>query len=91
MFQLISTIIGSIKIKLLKYIVNKIKEQNVYRTRIEWKGWIFEIPDIEQRFGKTKVEVYKNDIEEVFYIEEQYLSELICNELYDKYLYVYEG
>ena len=58
---------------------------------MEWKGWVFEILDIEQRFGKTRVEVYKNDIEEVFYIEEQYLSELICDELYEKYLYVYEG
>ncbi|ADZ85237.1 hypothetical protein [Cellulosilyticum lentocellum] len=63
----------------------------MYRTRIEWKGWIFEIPDIEQRFGKTRVEVHKDDIEEVFYIEEQYLSEPICDELYEKYLYVYEG
>ena len=63
----------------------------MYRTRMEWKGWVFEILDIEQRFGKTRVEVYKNDIEEVFYIEEQYLSELICDELYEKYLYVYEG
>lgn len=66
------------------------KEKDMYRTEIEWKGWLFEIPEIEQRFGKTRVEAYKDEIEEVFYIEEQYLSELICEELYEKYLYVYE-
>lgn len=63
----------------------------MYDTDMEYKGWIFEIPDINQKFGKTKVEAYKNEIEEVFYIEEQYLSEIICQELYEKYLYIYEG
>ena len=63
----------------------------MYDTNMEYKGWIFEIPDINQKFGKTKVEAYKNEIEEVFYIEEQYLSEIICQELYEKYLYIYEG
>ena len=62
----------------------------MYKTQLEWRGWLFEIPDIEQRFGKTRVEAYKDEIEEIFYIEEQYLSELICEELYEKYLYVYE-
>ena len=62
----------------------------MYRTELEWRGWLFEIPDIEQRFGKTRVEAYKDEIEEIFYIEEQYLSELICEELYEKYLYIYE-
>lgn len=62
----------------------------MYRTALEWRGWLFEIPDIEQRFGKTRVEAYKDEIEEIFYIEEQYLSELICEELYEKYLYIYE-
>lgn len=61
----------------------------MYKTQLEWRGWLFEIPDIEQRFGKTRVEAYKGELEEVFYIEEQYLSELICEELYEKYLYVY--
>ena len=63
----------------------------MYKTQLEWKGWLFEIPDIEQRFGKTRVEAYKDEIEEIFYIEEQYLSELICEELYEKYLYVYDA
>ena len=63
----------------------------MYYTKMEYKGWFFDIPDINQKFGKTRVEAYKNEIEEVFYIEEQYLSEIICQELYEKYLYIYEG
>lgn len=63
----------------------------MYKTQLEWKGWLFEIADIEQRFGKTRVEACKDELEEVFYIEEQYLSELICEELYEKYLYVYDA
>ena len=68
-----------------------VKRRNLmYDTKMEYKGWLFEIPDINQKFGKTKVGAYKNEIEEVFYIEEQYLSEFICQELYEKYLYIYE-
>lgn len=61
----------------------------MYTTQMEWHGWFFEIQDNEQLFGKTKVEASKDDIEEVFYIAADYLSERICEELYEQYLYVY--
>lgn len=61
----------------------------MYTTQMEWRGWFFEIQDNEQLFGKTKVEASKDDIEEVFYIAADYLSERICEELYEQYLYVY--
>nr|WP_302597253.1 hypothetical protein [uncultured Cellulosilyticum sp.] len=61
----------------------------MYTTQMEWRGWFFEIQDNEQLFGKTKVEASKDDIEEVFYIAADYLSERICEELYEQYLYAY--
>ena len=64
----------------------------MYNTSMKYKGWIFEINDIETKYGKTTVIAYSeanDDIEEKFYIEEEYLSEYICKELYNKYLYIY--
>lgn len=61
----------------------------MHLTELEWNGWYFEIQGDKQVFGKTKVEVTKGDVEEIFYIEEDYLSEKICERLYERYLYVY--
>ncbi len=64
----------------------------MYDRKLKFRGRVFEVEDIEQRFGKTTVLAYMEDdcdTEEIFYIEEQYLSEPICEELYEKYLYVY--
>lgn len=58
-------------------------------TEIEWQGWFFEIKGDKQVFGKTKVEVSKEEIEEIFYIEEDYLSEKVCERLYERYLYAF--
>ncbi len=62
----------------------------MYITQMEWRGWIFEIQDNEQMFGKTKVEVSRDDLIEEFYISADYLSEHICEELYEQYLYIYD-
>ena len=61
----------------------------MYITEMTWRGWFFEIQDNEQLFGKTKVEVSKDDFLEEFYIKADYLSEEICEEIYQEYLYVY--
>lgn len=61
----------------------------MYITQMEWRGWFFEIQDNDQLFGKTKVEASRDDIVEEFYIAADYLSERICEELYEQYLYVY--
>lgn len=58
-------------------------------TELEWNGWYFEIQGEQQVFGKTKVEVTKDDTSEVFFIEEDYLTEKVCERLYHKYLYVF--
>lgn len=58
-------------------------------TEMEWQGWTFEIQGEKQVFGKTKVEVTKEDIEEIFFIEEDYLTEKVCERLYHQYLRVY--
>lgn len=60
-----------------------------YITEMEWNGWYFEIQEDKKIFGKTAVEVSRDDIEEVFYIEEEYLTEKVCQRVYDKYLYAY--
>lgn len=59
----------------------------MYLTEMEWQGWYFEIQEDSQIFGKTKVEVSRDELEEIFYIEEDYLSEKVCQRLYDQYLY----
>ncbi|WP_054738905.1 hypothetical protein [Cellulosilyticum ruminicola] len=61
----------------------------MYITQMEWHGWLFEIQDNDQLFGKTKVEASRDDIVEEFYIAADYLSERTCEELYENYLYVY--
>lgn len=61
----------------------------MYTTQMEWRGWFFEIQDNDQLFGKTRVEVSRGDIEEVFFISEDYLSERVCEALYEQYLYAY--
>lgn len=59
-------------------------------TELEWRGWSFMIQGEKQVFGKTKIEVSKDEIEEIFFIEEDYLTEKVCERLYEHYLYVYE-
>ena len=64
----------------------------MYDKVMKYKGWIFEIDEIETKYGKTTVIAQleiNDDIEEKFYIEEEYLSEYVCEELYNKFLYVY--
>lgn len=58
-------------------------------TQIEWNDWFFQIKEDKQVFGKTRVEVTKGEIEEMFYIEEDYLSEEVCERLYESYLYTF--
>lgn len=61
----------------------------MYLTEMTWQGWHFYIPQEKQLFGKTRVEVIRGEIEEEFFIEEDYLSERICEKLYEEYLYIY--
>lgn len=62
----------------------------MYLTELEWQEWYFEILGDKQVFGKTKVLASKDELEEIFYIEEDYLSEKICERLYQKYLYLFD-
>lgn len=62
----------------------------MYITQMKWRDWFFEIQDTKQTFGKTKIEASKDELVEVLYIEADYLSEEVCEYLYQNYLYVYE-
>ena len=70
--------------------MNKDKgDYNMYLTELEWRGWHFSIEEDAQIFGKTKVIAECDAIEEIFYVEADYLSEELCEEWYEQYLYVY--
>lgn len=69
--------------------MNKDKgDYNMYLTELEWRGWHFSIEDA-QIFGKTKGIAERDAIEEIFYTTADYLSEELCEEWYEQYLYVY--
>lgn len=58
-------------------------------TKIEWKDWTFVEAVDSPIFGKMKVEAEKEDLKEVFYIYCEELTEEVCEELYNEYLYIY--
>lgn len=57
---------------------------------IIWKDWCFRVAEEYPIFGKTKIEATKDELEEVFYVYCEELTEDICEDLYNDYLYVYE-
>ena len=58
-------------------------------TEIIWKDWTFTEAVDSPIFGKMKIEATREELEEVFYIYCEELTEEVCKELYDEYLYVY--
>lgn len=63
----------------------------MYLTELEWQGWYFYIEEDNQVFGKTKVIAERDDLEEIFYTTEDYLSEELCEDWYQEYLYIYSS
>lgn len=57
---------------------------------IIWQGWHFTLGEAEPIFGKLQVVAARDEIEEVFYVYGEELTEEICEDLYDKYLYAYQ-
>lgn len=57
---------------------------------IIWQDWHFTLGEIEPIFGKLKVVASRDEIEEVFYVYGEELTEEICEDLYEKYLYAYQ-
>lgn len=57
---------------------------------IEWRGWHFKLGEEYPIFGKTMIEATKDELEEVFYVYCEELTEEICEDLYNEYLYAYE-
>ena len=56
---------------------------------IKWKDWIFVEAVDSPIFGKMKIEATRDELEEVFYIYCEELTEEVCEELYNDYLYSY--
>lgn len=61
----------------------------MYLTELEWRGWYFYIEEEKQVFGKTKVIAERDEVEEIFYTSADYLSKELCEDWYEKYLYIY--
>lgn len=61
----------------------------MYLTELEWRGWYFYREEDTRTFGKTKVIAERDEYEEIFYMTEEYLSEELCEEWYQKYLCMY--
>lgn len=69
--------------------MNDYRSVDMYLTELEWRGWYFSMEEDKQIFGKTKVVAERGDLEEIFYTTADYLSEELCEEWYEQYLYMY--
>lgn len=56
---------------------------------ISYEGWQFYLGEPEPIFGKLKIVAMREELEEVFYVYGEELTEAICQELYEHYLYAY--
>lgn len=54
-----------------------------------YKEWEFELAEKEPIFGKLKIIAQKEEVEEVFFVYAETLTEQICEDLYKQYLYIY--
>ncbi|MEF9960775.1 MAG: hypothetical protein RR448_04585 [Niameybacter sp.] len=61
----------------------------MYLIELEWRGWYFCMEEDKQIFGKTKVIAERDGLEEIFYTTADYLSEALCEDWYQQYLYIY--
>ena len=58
-------------------------------NEIVWENWTFVEAIDSPIFGKMKIEAVRDELEEVFYIYCDELTEEVCKELYNEYLYIY--
>ena len=56
---------------------------------IIYNEWHFTLGETEPIFGKLKIVAEKDEIEEVFFVYAEELTEEICKDLYEQYLYAY--
>lgn len=56
---------------------------------IIWEDWCFVEAVDSPIFGKMKIIATRDELEEVFYIYCEELTEEVCEELYNDYLYTY--
>lgn len=57
---------------------------------ITYMGWHFTLGEKEPIFGKLKIVAARDELEEVFYVYGEELTDDICEDLYNDYLYVYQ-
>ena len=58
-------------------------------NEIIWKEWLFKEAVDSPIFGKMKIEASRGEVAEVFYIYCEELTEEVCEEIYENYLYSY--